>query len=377
MDFNYNDQQLAFADTFSKFVADRYGSQQREAYQKLADGYDAEVWRELAGIGLIYLRQDEADGGLQGSAADLYAAMRSLGPALMMEPWLPTLLASRLITTLGSEAQRQQWLPGLASGEALVGMALSESGLSSPLSHLSTQSRREARGFVVTGSKKAVLAGKAGHYIVSTKDEETDALRLLLISDETTGLAKRVYRAVDGSFLCDLELDNCLIGDDALLGHSEATYSALEDALAESFIALGAEALGIMDTAISQTVEHLKLRKQFGTPLASFQVLQHRLADCSTEIELVKGLAVKAALLADDEEASRTDYLAAAFGLKALTSHVAKHVAEETVQLHGAIGITEELWVGQAMKRLLMIAILFGDERNQTLYTNKLKQAAQ
>lgn len=375
MDFNFSDQQLAFAGTLSKFVADRYGSQQREGYQKQPDGYDATVWQELAGIGLIYLRQEEVDGGLEGSAADLYAAMRSLGPALLMEPWLPTLIASRLITALGSTAQRANWLPQLASGEAIIGVALAESGLAHPLRPVSTLAKATPQGFAINGGKKAVLAGTAQHYLVSAKDEATNALRLFLIPAETAGLTKRVYRAVDGSVLCDLELNDCMVGEDTLLNAAEATYDALEEALAEAFIALCSEALGIMETAIAQTVEHLKLRQQFGTPLASFQVLQHRLADCSTQMELVKGLAVKAALVADDSESSRTTSLMAASGLKAMTSRVAKQVAEETVQLHGAIGITEELWVGQAMKRLLMIAILFGDERSQTLYTNTLRQA--
>ena len=373
MNFEASDDQKAFANTLSRFVALRYDGLKRAAYLQEPSGYDRAVWQELAGIGLISLRQSEADGGLGGSAADLMVAMRSLGPALLADPWLPTLVVTRLISALGSKEQKAHWLPHLASGETTIGLALTEAGLAHPLMHVSTTASADTDALVLNGSKQAVLAGTADHFLVSVRDKDTDTFRLIIVATDTAGLSTRSYRAVDGSLLCDLKLEDCSVEADATLGNDDAVHEALEDALAEAFIALTAEAVGIMDTALSQTVEHLRLRQQFGVALASFQVIQHRMADCATDLELVRGLTMKAALLADNPEMPRNEYLLAAFGAKALTARVARHIAEETVQLHGAIGITEELWVGRAMKRLLMIAALFGDERAQTLYCDRLR----
>ena len=289
MNFEASDEQTAFANTLSRFVADRYDGLKRATYLHEPCGYDRSVWQELAGIGLISLRQSEADGGLGGSAADLMVAMRSLGPALLADPWLPALVVSRLISSLGSKEQKRRWLPDLASGAATIGLALTEAGLAHPLQHVSTNARAHANGFVLNGSKQAVLAGTADLFLIMARDRDSNALRLFLVSPDTSGLTTRSYRAVDGSLLCDINLQDGNVKADAVLGSDDAV-EALEDALAEAFIALSAEAVGIMDTALSQTVEHLKLRKQFGVALASFQVIQHRMADCATGLELVRGL---------------------------------------------------------------------------------------
>ena len=377
MNFDYSDEQLAFADTFARFVADRYAPLHRQHYLAEPGGFDQATWKELADIGLISLRQHEDDGGLGGNAADLYVAMRSLGHGLIVDPWLAALVASRMITSLGDQAQRALWLPGLASGSATIGLALTEAGPGNPLAHLSTYVSKidglDSQVFTLTGSKKAAIAGAADQYLVLAREETTEALRIFIVAADAPGLSRRQYRAVDGALVCDLELNACRVEQDGVLGNAENTLNAVEDALAEAYIALCAEALGIMESALSQTLEHLKLRQQFGSPLANFQVLQHRMADCATDIELVHGLAVKAALLADDSASSRLEILTASFGLKAMTSRVARHISEEMVQMHGAIGITEELWVGRAMKRLLMISLLFGDERSQTRYTDALQ----
>lgn len=373
MNFDLSGEQVAFADTLSRFVDDRYDALQRESHLSQPKGFDPAIWQELAHIGLIALRQHEDDGGLGGSTTDLYVAMRSLGRGLILDPWLTSLVASRLITSLGSQKQKAHWLPRLADGSATIGLALTEAGPAHPLAHVSATYAVDAEAVALSGRKKAAISGAAEQYIVLAHDETSEALQLFIVPVESPGLARRQYRAVDGSLICDLELSACEVARDAALGAAEHTPRVVEDALAEAFVALCAEALGIMEHALSETIEHLKLRTQFGTPLASFQVLQHRMADCATEIELIKGLAMKAALLADDKESSRTEGLMAAVGLKALTSRVARLVAEETVQLHGAMGITEELWIGRAMKRLLMISLLFGDERSQTRYADTLR----
>ncbi len=353
MNFEPTADQAAFADTLSRFVADRYDPLLRDRYADLLAGHDPLVWRELAGLGLGALTLPEEDGGLGGGAGDLAAAMQALGPGLLLDPWLQALVASRLIAALGSDAQKAQWLDAITTGETVVGLALGEAGLDHPLERIGTV----ASDGKLSGRKVAALGQRLDAWLVLADDAA-----LYWVSPGAAGLTAREYRLADGSAACDLMLDATPA---ELLGTGR---EAIEDALALANIALCAEAVGIMDAAIRQTIEYLQLRKQFGVPLATFQVIQHRMADCAAQFELAKSLTMKAALEADDASLPRAQRVLSAFTAKAFVSRAARMVAEEMVQFHGAIGITEELWIGRAMKRLLVIGGLFGDARAHTAY---------
>jgi alkylation response protein AidB-like acyl-CoA dehydrogenase len=359
MNFEPSDDQAAFAETLSRFVTGRYDPLLREAYLAAHGGHDRAVWQELAGLGLVALSIPEEAGGLGGGAMDILAAMQALGPGLVLDPWLQALVGARLIATLGSEAQKAEWLDAIASGGKVLGLAFGEAGLDHPLAHISTS----AKGGWLTGRKIGALGQQVDGWLVLADEDEEPALHL--VKPDAAGLSARGYRLADGSGASDLVLDNC---ESEPLGSGR---EAIEGALALANIALCAEAVGIMDQAFRQTIEYLQLRKQFGVPLSTFQVIQHRMADCAAQFELAKSLTMRAALVADDEGAGHAAKSRAAFTAKAFVSRAARAVAEEMVQFHGAIGITEELWIGRAMKRLLVIGGLFGDARAHTAYAER------
>lgn len=368
MNFELNDEQAALSATLARFVADRYEPPKRDSYAALPQAHDPAVWRELAELGLVALTLPEEDGGLGAGAVELSVALEALGPGLLLDPWLPAIVAGRLIASLGTAAQKDRWLPGIAAGEAVIGLAFDEPGLDHPLARIAAAAHVSGDGHALTGRKVAALGGQADAWLVLVHDEASGGASLYLVPSDTPGLSVREWRLADGSAASDIMIEDARLGADALLGEQGKAREAVEDALGIAYVALCAEAVGIMDAAISRTIEYLQLRKQFGVPLSTFQVIQHRMADCAAEFELAKGLVMKAAMEADDRSLSRDRKLLSAFGAKAFVSRAARRIAEEMVQFHGAIGITEELWIGRAMKRLLVIGGLFGDERAHTAY---------
>lgn len=374
MNFELNDEQAALASTLSRFVADRYEPLQRDRYAEAPQGYEPAVWQELAGLGLVALMLPEEEEGLGAGAVDLAAALEALGPGLLLDPWLPAILVSGLLAAHGTDDQKAHWLAGIASGERVIGLAVDEPGLDHPLARIATAARRENGGYSLHGGKAAALGGKVDAWLVLAGDEAVDGASLFLVPADAQGLSIREGRLADGSIAVDLGLDDVQLGADALVGMAGQGRAIVEDALGIAYVALCAEGVGIMAAAIARTIEYLQLRKQFGVPLSTFQVIQHRMADCAAEFELAKGLTMKAAMQADDPSIAREDKLRNAFGAKAHVSRAARRIAEEMVQFHGAIGITEELWIGRAMKRLLVIGGLFGDERAQTSYAERFRK---
>lgn len=373
MNFELNEEQTALADTLSRFVADRYDPLLRDRYAEAPEGHDPAVWEELAGLGLVMLTLPEEDDGLGAGAVDLAAAMEALGPGLLLDPWLPAILVARLLAAHGTDDQKAHWLAGLAGGTRSVGLAVEEAGLDHPLARIAAAARREKGGYFLEGRKVMAFGGQAEAWLILARDEALDGASLFLVPADAAGLEVREWRLADGTAAFDLALNDVRLGADALVGTAGQGSALIEDTLGIAYVALCAEAVGIMASAIVRTIEYLQLRKQFGVPLATFQVIQHRMADCAAEFELAKGLAMKAAMQADDPSIGREEKLFAAFGAKALVSRAARRVAEEMVQFHGAIGITEELWIGRAMKRLLVIGGLFGDERAQTAYAARFR----
>lgn len=371
MDFAPNEMQVALHNTMSRFVAERYAGEKRAHYLSRPEGYDPRGWSLLAELGLVSLILSEGSGGLGGAADDFMTALNALGPGLLLEPWLPALLSARLIDTLGSEEQKERWLPALASGESLMSFGHAEEWTGSDIHHCSTSARAtEGGSFVLNGCKSQVL-GPAGNAILLSarmvgEVGSAEGISLFIIPATAEGIESRPYRLADGSYAQSIRLVDCVVPENDRMGAPCAAAEALEDTIAFGCFLLASEAIGIMDAMIAATVDHLQTRKQFGTPLASFQAIQHRMADCAADLELARSLVLKAAVVNADASTSRQDRLIASFGAKALAGSVAFRLAEECVQFHGAIGLTEELWVARAAKRLWLIAGLFGDERVQT-----------
>jgi len=373
MKFQPSNEQVALAATLSRFCKERYLPGCRERYRADPRGFDLPTWRELAGLGLVALALDEPRGGLSGKATDLMVAIGALGAALVADPWLPAMIASQLVGLCATQAQRADWLPRLLSGDSRFTIAFGEPGTGHALETVRTECRRDRGDFILSGEKCVALGDGTEHVVVLTGDAEFGGMNLFVLPPESPGMSVRKFRTADGGVACDIALDEVRVSEAALLARSGVAKEAVEEVLATASIALSAEAMAIMDTALAQTSEHLRTRKQFGVPLSSFQVIQHRMADCSVIVELARGMLLRAAIMRDDASVARRESVRAAFEAKAMTARAARLIAQETVQFHGAIGLTEELWIGKAMKRLLMVAGIFGDERAQTAYCDRLR----
>jgi alkylation response protein AidB-like acyl-CoA dehydrogenase len=376
MDFRLSEVQIGLAETLSRFVAAEYGEAKRAGYLAHNVGYDLACWQRLTELGLAALGVSEESGGLGGTLADLMVAIQALGPGLLLDPWLPTFITGRLLEKLGSTAQKETWLERLITGQCVLGFAHTEPGGWQQLSHCTVRAI-PGDGYTINGAKLLALGAGADALLVSarTSDHAQDekGISLFLVQPDARGLTQRSYRLADASVAMTLDCRDLSLNRASLVGPEGEAFEAIEEVIAEACILLSSEAIGIMDAAMVATVKHLQIRKQFKVPLGSFQAIQHRMADCAAELELARSITIRAAILHSDGVASREERLSAAFGAKAFTASAARKIAEETVQFHGAIGITQELWVGRAMKRLLVIAGLFGDERVLTQRYNALR----
>lgn len=374
MDFSLSTEQVGLTDTLSRFVAEEYAPERRAAMLAQHDGYDPECWKRLTELGFVALAISAEEDGLDGSMVDLTLASKAIGKGLVLDPWLPTFIACRLLERLGSPAQKSDWLGKLAEGEAVLGFAHTEAAGWQSHSACSVTAVERDGGYDLNGSKLVGLCSAAQVAIVSARtsgaNDAADGMCLFLVPMGAEGVSIRRYRLADGSAAMAIDLTGCHVDKAALLGPEGGAFAALEATLAEASLLIASEAVGIMEEAITRTVEHLKTRKQFGVAIGTFQAVQHRMADCVAQLELAKALVTKAAILGDDEAASPSAKQAACYGAKAFVAQTARMIAEETVQFHGAMGITEELWVGRAMKRLLVTASLFGDERTFTAMRN-------
>ena len=359
MNFDYTEEQIALQDTLRRFYARDYGFEHRRAIAKSADGFDRAAWATFAEFGILALPFPEDFGGLNGSAVDTMLVMEMLGRGLALEPYLSSVvLCGGLIRDAGSAAQKEALLPAIAGGELMLAFAHGEAGGRYALDHVATKATPVSGGWKLDGAKAVVLAApSAGKFIVSAR--EGLGLSLFLVDAGAPGLSLRSYPTQDGARAADLRLDGVQVAADALIGPTGGALPLIERAVDYANAALCAEAVGIMAALNEVTLEYLKTRKQFGTPIGKFQALQHRMADMVIATEQARSMATLAAVRADsDDPAERSRSIAAA---KAYVLQSARLVGQQAVQLHGGMGVTDELNVGHYFKRLTMIGLSFGD----------------
>ncbi|MEF7616765.1 acyl-CoA dehydrogenase family protein [Aquincola sp. MAHUQ-54] len=365
MNFEHTEDRRMLADTLNRYVAEQYGFEARNRIAQSAEGYSAAQWAQFAELGAVGALFSEADGGYGGAGFDLAVVFESLGRGLVVEPLLGSaVLAGGAIARAGSEAQREL-LPALIDGSTIAAFAHGEPESGYALAHVATSARRADNGWVLNGAKAVVLQGEAASlFVVSarTSGAQTDeqGLSLFLVPAATPGLTVRGLPAIDGGRVAELSLANVTVPADALLGAEGQAFATIEHAVGRGVLALCAEALGAMDVARQATLEYLQTRKQFGVPIGSFQALQHRMADVLLEIEQARSAVINAAAAVDgDDRIAREKALSAA---KFTIGRVGTLVAEESIQLHGGIGMTWELPLSHYAKRLVMIDHQLGDE---------------
>jgi alkylation response protein AidB-like acyl-CoA dehydrogenase len=361
MDLTLSDEQRLLRESADRFVGETYTADHRRRIANEPLGFSADTWKQFADLGWLALPIPEAHGGLGGGAIEIGILMEAFGRGLVSEPYLSTVvIGASLISECGTDAQKLALLPKIAGGALYLAFAHSERQARFDLADVRTTARKTADGWRLDGKKTAVLDGTAaGQVIVSARVDDTSGkLGLFLVPQGTRGLTARDFPRLGGGRACNFDLNNLQLPADALLGDgSSDALPAIEGAIDRAMAALGAEAVGIMQTLLDQTLEYTKIRKQFGRPLSANQVIRHRLADMAMQCDEARSMALRAALMADAEPVARSR---AASGAKAKIGKCARFVAEQSVQLHGAMGVTEELDVGSYFKRLLAFDTLFG-----------------
>jgi pimeloyl-CoA dehydrogenase small subunit len=365
MDFDLSDEQRMLQDSVQRLLAEQCSFEQRHAL--IAGGADAGkvLWSQFAELGLLGLPFAEEDGGFGGGAVDTFIVMQALGRALAPLPYLATVvLCGGLLRTAASPAQRAELIPAIAAGELTLAFAHSETQARFDLADVQTTARRQGKGWVLDGEKRFVLNGDtADRLIVSARVAPAgtgeDAIALFLVDAKAAGLSRRGYATQDRGRSADVKLKSVQVGEDARIGEAGNGLAAIEQAVDAAVAALCAEAVGAMAYAHELTVDYLKVRKQFGVAIASFQALQHRAVDMLVAAEQAHSMALYATMMCTEpDRAERRRAISAA---KIQVNNSARFVGQEAVQLHGGIGMTEECQVGHYLRRLAMIEMTFGD----------------
>ncbi len=365
MNFELNEDQRLLADSVRRVIERHYDFEARKKIVASSEGFSAAVWATMAELGLLGLAIGEDHGGFGGGAADLVAVMEAIGEGLMLEPFAATVSLARLVERSGSDTQRAALLPGVIAGSTMFALAWAERDSRYDLAGATTSARRDGEGWVLQGEKVAVLGVPAAGKIVVTARSSgapgaRDGLSLFLVDAKASGVSLKTYRTQDGMRAADLVLGDVRVGADALLGVEGDGLAALEEAVDFANALVCAEAVGAMKSACDATLEYLKTRKQFGVPIGAFQALQHRMVDMCISTEQARSIAYLACARVDAavDARERARVVAAA---RVKISDAARHVGQESIQLHGGMGMTDEMKVSHTFKRLTMISQAFGD----------------
>jgi alkylation response protein AidB-like acyl-CoA dehydrogenase len=341
MNFDYSEEQQLLADSLRRYLQAQYSFEQRK---KVLDG-SAEVWGKFAEMGLLALPLSPDYGGFGGGAVDLMGVMEAFGEALVVEPYLATVIGSRLVARAGSAAQKSALLPAVAEGRLKMAFAYLETGARYDLGAVKCTARRSGDHWVIDGEKKSVPV--ADKLVVSARTENGIAL---FLADPVKAAPRR---ALDGFAEADLVFSG--VRAEAL----EGGPAEIEEAIDFATALICAEAVGAMKFSCETTLEYLKTRKQFGVPIGTFQALQHRIVDLFIATEQARSMACLACSKAD--QATGAERSRAVSAAKIKIADAARHVSQESVQLHGGMGMTEELKVSHAFRRLTVLARQFGD----------------
>jgi alkylation response protein AidB-like acyl-CoA dehydrogenase len=329
-----------------------------------ADGFSRSLWKQMAELGWVGIPFSESLGGAGMGLSELAVVLEELGKNLAPEPFLSTvLLAGGVLQRAGSEAQQKRWLEPVAQGDAFLALAQQERGSRFDLHRVATRAEARTSGFRLDGEKIAVLDGGVAHAFVvvarsAGADDDPSGISLFLVPASATGLRIERQSRVDSRGAALVQLDGCEVGADALIGEAGRGLPVLEDAVDRATVGLCAEMLGSMSEAFARTLSYLKNRIQFGVPIGSFQALKHRAAELFIQIELCRSAVMAAARAVDEESAEAASLVSLA---KARCSDAAILVANEAIQMHGGIGMTDEHEIGFYLKRARVAELTLGD----------------
>ncbi len=361
MDFKLTGEQELLRDGLTKFLSTRYQLESSRAAAKIGAGWQPEVWRAFADeLGILGAALPEEVGGIGGGPVEVMVIAEALGHALVVEPYVDTAVVAggllvRARAATGNDSEVSDLLEKLVAGEAVVALAAAEAQSGERWQDATTSARRDGDAWLLDGAKIMVLNARlATHLIVTATTPAGLSLFLVDVTDTPAGLAVHGYRTVDDRWAADIGFDGVRA---TLLGEDGAAWPSLAQARDEGAAAICAEAVGNMRKVLADTVEYSKQRQQFGTPIGSFQALQHRMVDMHMELEQSVAAVYLAVLNLQADADQRSRAVSAA---KATVGRAARFIGQNAVQLHGGMGMTEELAIGHYFKRLTAVQYEFG-----------------
>ncbi len=369
MDFQYTEEQQLLADSINRLIDRDYDFETRQKIVASPQGYSPELWNSMAEMGLMSLPFSTEDGGYGGGTTDMIAVMQAIGTGLVVEPYVSTMLAGRVVARAGSVAQRKETLPGIVDGSIKLAFGHTERNSRYDLAHVECRAQRAGDGWTLDGEKVVVAyAPIADRLLVTarTAQSTTDSngVSLFLVDPKTEGVTLKTYRTVDNLRAADITFAGVKLAADALVGEAGGAFDAIEEAVDFATVLACCEAVGAMLFANATTLDYLKTRKQFGVPIGSFQALQHRMVDMTISAEQSRSISYLACTRFDAVTRGEVDAVErrrVVSAAKIKVSDACRHVGQESIQLHGGMGMTQELKVSHTFKRLTVLAQLFGD----------------
>ena len=365
MDFDLSEEQRLLKESLDRLLGDRYAFEQRKTYGQNPEGWSRELWAQYAELGLLGLPFAERYGGSAGGPVETMIAMEAFGRALALEPYLATIvLGGGFLRHGGSAEQCAELIPKIASGSLTAAFAHTERGSRYDLHDIETRAVRDGAAWRIDGEKGVVLHGDTADRLIVTARvggarRDREGIAAFMVDANAAGVSRRGYPTQDGLRAAEIALSQVRVGPEAVFGEPGAALPLVERVVDEAIAALCAEAVGAMAVMHELTVDYLKTRRQFGREIGSFQILQHRAVDMLIALEQARSMAMFATMMAaEDNAAERRNAISAA---KVQIGRSGKFIGQQSVQLHGGIGMTMEYKVGHYFKRATMIEMMFGD----------------
>jgi len=363
MDFSYTEEQTLLRNSVSKYLADNYKFESWRKFTRSEAGRDPNHWKQFAELGLLAAVLPEEHGGLGGGGVESSIIMEEFGKALVVEPYVPTVVIGGGFLKRGSDAQKEEWLTRIAAGETILAFAFAEPRGRYNLADLATTAKKQGGSYVLNGQKAVVIGAPwADHFIVTARtsggQRDKDGVSVFIVDKKAKGVTTRDYPTVDSLRASEVTFENVEVPAANLIGTADNGLPLIEQVVDEAIAAVCAEATGAMKVLVDTTVEYSKTRKQFGVPIGKFQVLQHRMVDMFVQYEQSVSITLMVTLKLAEEAVERAKAASAA---KVTIGKAGRFVGQQAVQIHGGIGMTDELNVGHYFKRLTLIDTLFGN----------------
>ena len=363
MDFSFTEEQSMLRDTVASYLADNYSFDTRRAAVASEAGWRPAVWKAFADeLGILGASFSEDLGGLGGGPIENMIVMEEFGKALVVEPYLGTVVVGGGFMKHSGYAGAADVIGKIIAGEATIAFAYAEPQARYTWQDLKTTAKKDGAGWILNGHKAVVIGAPwASHLIVTARtgggQRDAQGVSVFLVDKNAKGVTTRDYPTVDGQRASEVTFENVALGADALIGAEGAGLALVEKVIDEAVVATCGEACGVLRKLHEGTLEYTKQRKQFGVPISSFQVLQHRMVDMFIQLEQSISMTYMATIKVTDTDVERAKAAAAA---KVQIGKACKFVGQNAIQLHGGMGMTDEMAIGHYFKRATMIEAAFG-----------------